>query len=85
MRLITRTGPGEVEFNFMWAPTFIGLDSTVKKEIEKHMGPKLVGKTMDDDTLDWAHDEVIDFLCQRYGGIPGLRDYLDALKFVQDA
>ena len=84
MRLVTITGPGRVEFAFMWAPTFIGQDSRLKAALEKALAPELVGKELTTETLDWAHERVLDFLCEHYPDIPGLRDYLDALKFVEE-
>lgn len=84
MRLVSRSGPGKVEFNFMWAPAFIGLDNNCKKALEVHLGPFLVGKPLDDATLEAAHDEAVDFICKYHKAITGLRDYLDAIKFVQE-
>jgi hypothetical protein len=37
---------------------------------------------MTDEVLDWAHDQVLDLICAKHHAIVGLRDYLDALKFV---
>jgi hypothetical protein len=84
MRLIVREGPGKVGFNFMWAPTFLGMDNNLKKQLEAHLQPLVKGKPMNDDTLAAAHDEAIDFICKYHKAIPGLRDYLDAMKFVQE-
>lgn len=82
MRLIVQTGPGTVELNYMWLPTWIGMNTSVKQEIEEAISPMLVGKDMSDETLEAAHEAVIDFLDKKYKGLDGLRDYLDALKFV---
>lgn len=82
MRTITVTGPGEVELNYMWLPTFIGIDAAAKKALEDHMRPLLEGKPLTAETLDDAHHAVLDFLDERYG-IPGLRDYVDSMKFVE--
>lgn len=82
MRLIVQTGPGIVELNYMWLPTWIGMNTAVKQEIEEAISPLLVGKDMSDENLELAHEAVIDFLDKKYGGLAGLRDYLDALKFV---
>lgn len=81
MLLVQKAGPGEVELNFMWLPTFIGMNVSVQKEIEKELHPVLQGKPLTEDTLRDAHDRVIDFLCQKFP-LEGLRDYLDAVKFV---
>ena len=86
MRLIIREGPGKVGFNFMWVPTFIGQDPLLKKELEKELAPHLVGQPLNDATLDKAHELALDFICSKWHkAIPGLRDYLDAMKFVEEA
>lgn len=84
MFAIIRTAPGVVELNFMWLPAFIAYDNILKKRIEETLAPQLVGKDLNDDTLQWAHDEALDIICKAHHAIPGLRDYLDAMKFVQD-
>ncbi len=84
MLTIVRSGPGKVELNFMWLPAFIAYDTVLKKRIEDELSPKLMGKELTDDTLQWAHDAVLDIVCSVHHAIPGLRDYLDAIKFVQD-
>jgi hypothetical protein len=82
MRLVTSIEPGVIAFNFMWAPTFIGHDGGLKKELEAKLAPDLVGKPMTDEVLDWAHERVLDLICEKHSSIVGLRDYLDAIKFV---
>lgn len=76
--------PGVVELSYMWLPTFIGMNTVLKKEIETLVGPLLVGRPASDDVLDEAHELIVDFLVKKFP-FPGLRDYLDALKFVADA
>lgn len=83
MLFVQRTDPGVVELNFMWLPSFIGMNAAVQQEIEKKLSPLLQGKPMTEDTLKEAHEYVIDFLCQRFP-LKGLRDYLDAVKFVME-
>lgn len=85
MKLIVATGPGEVELNYMWLPLFIGLNTQLKQEIEDLVGPKLVGKDLTDDTIDEAHELVLNFLEERFPDLHGLRDYLDSIKFVHQA
>jgi hypothetical protein len=82
MRFITETEPGVVELRWMWLPTFIGMGTVFKQELEKEVAPMLVGKGASDEVLDAAHEKIIELLCKRFP-IPGLKDYLDALKFVQ--
>lgn len=82
MRAVIVTRPGTVELNWTWLPSFIGMSNIMKKAIEEELEPQLVGKELTDETLDWAHEQVIDILCKKHHAIVGLRDYLDALKFV---
>jgi hypothetical protein len=82
MRLIVATEPGTVELNYMWLPTWIGMNSVLKKEIEDAVSPMLVGKELSDEVLEAASEKVMDFLEVKFSGLSGLRDYLDALKFV---
>ena len=84
MRLVTVVGTGVVEFNYMWAPTFLGMGGQLKLELEKKLAPELVGKPMSDETLDWAHDRVVEMILEKFPTIEGLRDYLDAIKFVRE-
>ncbi len=84
MRTVIRTAPGVVELNWMWLPTFIGMNAQLKTEIEERLKPKLEGQPLTGDTLDKAHTEVISFLLEKFPDIKGLNDYLDALKYVED-
>ena len=83
MRAVVALGPGELELNYMWLPTFIGVNSALKAEIERLLEEKLVGQPMDDSTLDWAHDQVVEYLEKKFSHVTGLRDFLDALKFIE--
>lgn len=81
MRTVVVVAPGIVELNWSWLPTFIGMNNRVKQELETALAPKFVGRPLDDALLDYAHETVVSFLEGRFP-IAGLRDYLDALKFV---
>ena len=81
MRFVTETEPGVIELTWMWLPTFIGMSTAMKKEIESRVAPLLVGKPATDDVLGAAHDRVIEIICEKYQ-LPGLKDYLEAVKFV---
>lgn len=81
MRFIVATAPGTIELNYMWLPSFIGMDSNFKRYIEEKLSPELVGKELSDETLDWANERVMDLICERYK-FEGFRDYLDSIKFV---
>lgn len=83
MRAVVRTQEGVLELNYMWLPTWIGMSSTIKTNIERELRENIVGMTMDDDSLDAISKMVVDFLVDQNPHIEGLRDYLDGLKFVQ--
>lgn len=82
MRLVVVTEPGTVELAYTWLPVWIGMNSALKKEMEDTLSSKIIGKPLTEDFLDAISDTVVDFLCDKYPQIEGLRDYLDALKFV---
>lgn len=65
----------------MWLPTFIGLDTRLMQHLEEKLKPELEGKELTEDTLKYAHERAMDIICEHHP-IPGLRDYLDAVKFV---
>lgn len=81
MRLVQLTAPGRVEVNFMWLPTWLGINKEVKEALERELAP-LVGQEATDELLDAVNDKLLALIEQRHP-IRGLRDYLDGLKFVQ--
>lgn len=83
MRLVVVEGKGEVALNFMWLPAWLALNTTFKQELEERMQPLLVGKELTEDTLDLAHEEVLNFIEGKFAMFEGLRDYLDSIKFVR--
>jgi hypothetical protein len=85
MRVVVTTGKGIVELSYLWLPTFIGMNTPLKKEMEKELAKKVVGRPLDERVLDEIHDLVIDWLCERFPNIEGFRDYLDSLKYVKIA
>lgn len=82
MRLVVSPEDGVVELNYTWLPVWIGINTSLKNDLEKAIGDQLVGKPLTEESLDEAHDMVVDFFVQRFPQMKGLRDYLDALKFV---
>ena len=82
MRLVAKTGPGTVDISYMWLPTFLGLNSHLMEILQTKVGPLLIGKELTDAVLDEAHEQVINVICEMHP-LPGLREYLDALKFVE--
>lgn len=83
MRFVVATAPGVVELAYMWLPQFAGMDPHLKAVIENDLAARLVGKEMTEEVLDAAHDRVIELICETHPSLPGLRDYLDAVKFVE--
>lgn len=84
MRSVFRSGPGKIELNWMWLPAFIAHSSADKRYLEEKLKPELIGKPLTDETLDFAHERVLDFICERHKAIVGLRNYLDSVKFIED-
>jgi hypothetical protein len=83
MKIVQRTGPGEIGLNYMWLPTWIGMNGALIKEIEAHIAPQLVGQELTEETLHVASEAVLDFLKQKFPLINGLFEYLDGLKYVE--
>lgn len=82
MRTVVPTEEGVLELNYLWLPTWIGINSILKKQIEDELGEKIVGLEMTDDTLNQIDEMVVDFLVEQNPHIEGLKDFLDGLKFV---
>jgi len=81
MRVIVVTDPGVVELNWMWLPTWIGMNANLKEKIEKEFKEKVEGKSLTEETLDEIHEELLNYLDETLN-VEGLFDYLDGLKFV---
>lgn len=83
MRSIVLAGEGAVELNYMWLPTFIGMNTVLKKEMETELQPFLLGIPLTEQGLDEIHQKVIEYLSKKFPDVKGLDLYLDALKFVE--
>ena len=83
MRAIVDVGKGVVELNYMWLPTFIGMNAVLKERMEKDLQAELRGVELDDKGLDRAHDLVVDYVVKQFPNIKGLDLYLDGLKFLE--
>jgi hypothetical protein len=83
MKVIVRTAPGAVGLNYMWLPTFVGMNTALVREIEEHVAPFLVGKELTDEVLDVAGDAAIDFLAKKFPSVSGIFEYLEGLKYVE--
>lgn len=82
MRLIVQVAPGELELNYMWLPTWLGMSAKMKADIEKALQEKAIGKALNAETLDYLHEQVLEVLEEKCPHVVGLRDYLDGIKFV---
>ena len=82
MFLVVSPEPGVVELNYTWLPTWMGMNVTLKEEIDRAIGPHAVGRPLTESVLLELHDRAVAFLVQKYPGIEGLGDYLDSLKHV---
>lgn len=81
MRVVVSVGKGVAELNWTWLPTFIGMDSFVRKEM-REVVRQFEGQELTEEVLDQAHKAVCAFLQERYATIHGLAAYLDGLKAV---
>lgn len=85
MRFVHLTGPGKLELNYMWLPTWLGINTQALKAVEDALKSKILsgGLTATEEHLDELHELVIEVLIEKYGQVhEGLSDYLDGIKFV---
>lgn len=82
MRVVVATLPGVVELNWQWLPTWLGLNTQLKAEVDKAVREEIVGKVLNEETLEWAHEKVVEVILSKYSGISGLREFFEALKNV---
>jgi hypothetical protein len=83
MRLIAETEPGVVEANFMWLPSWLGMNTALLQELADTIGKQLAGRVVDEDLLDELDARVIAWAKERFPELPGFDTYLDSLKHVQ--
>ena len=82
MRFVERTAPGTLGLVWIWLPTWIGMNSQLLRELEESIAESIVGKAIDEDTLDLAQSLILDELERRFPQNHGLHAYLDGIKFV---
>ncbi len=82
MRFIERTAPGKLELNYMWLPSWVGLNEALIREIEDLLSAAIVGQDLTEETLELAHQAVLEILVNKFPSITGLLEYLDGIKFV---
>lgn len=80
MRLITRTRDRELELNWMFLPTFMGMNLQLKREVEAELA-RYRGRTVTEDLLNEMHEFVLQYLLEKYP-LNGLEAYLRALENV---
>jgi hypothetical protein len=73
-----------VVLNYMWLPTWLGQNLQFKRDLEKELRAKIVGRSIDQRTLDEIHGLIIEYICTKFP-LPGLRDYLDGIKFLEES
>jgi len=83
MRTVVSVERGKAGLAYSWLPTWIGMNAALLKALDAEVGKKFVGQPLTEAVLDEMHEYVIDRLCERFPNIEGLRDLLDALKYVQ--
>lgn len=85
MRFVHLTAPGTLELNYMWLPTWLGINQSALKAIKEALNTRVLsgGLTATEETLDELNELVINILVEKYGDVHvGLQDYLDGIKFV---
>ncbi len=70
-----------VTLNYMWLPTWLGMNAAFKRDVEAAFRGKIEGASTAD--LDALEEELLDYIVKRHPAVPGLRDYLDGIKFVE--
>ena len=80
MLLVHETDPGVFELNWMWLPTWLGMNAAVKRELEAYVKKECVGKPM---TLHDLHMVVVRWLAGKHPEIQGLKEHLLSLENIQ--
>lgn len=83
MRFVHLTSQGQLELNYLWLPTWLGINQVAATAVMQQLKSKVVGLPATEDNLDIINTMVIDVLAEKYPSVEGLRDYLDGLKFVR--
>ncbi len=83
MRAVVSSQPGVLEINWSWLPTIIGMNRPLQTQIVDKVAAKIVGRPLDDETLDLAHDLVVDEIVNAFSRVEGLREFIDGLKFIR--
>lgn len=65
----------------MWLPTFIGINNATMLELGRDLTNEFLHTQTTERQLDMIDVWIVDWLCKKFP-IPGLREYLSALKHV---
>jgi hypothetical protein len=79
MLLVAETAPGSFELCWTWLPTWIGLNTDLKRQLEAHIKKKFIGNEA---TIEDLHNEVVEHLVLKFNAIAGLKEYLKAVEGV---
>jgi hypothetical protein len=80
MLLVVKTGPGEVELNWSWLPTFMTMNAPLLRQVEQQVVVEFAGQPLD---LQALHLRVTQLLVDAYPCVTGLSGYLTALEQVE--
>lgn len=91
MRLVNVTGDGEVGLAYMHMPHWIAINTALLDELSGEMHEEIARLaatgtpvSTNDAGLDKLHDMVVVWFEKKFPNLPGLRDYLDAVKFLEE-
>jgi hypothetical protein len=60
------------------------MNKQLKEEMEAALASTIEGRPLTEEVLDQVHDEVIDWISKKFVTLPGLFEYLDAIKHVRE-
>ena len=75
-----------LEVRWTWLPYWLAVNPKLKAEVEREMRDAVLlgGVTTSPEDLDGLHSFVRDRLCRLFPAFPGLSQYLDALRAVEE-
>jgi hypothetical protein len=81
MYAVVSPAPGVLELNYMWLPTWIGMNTALLKELGEVASKAAVGRPLTE-AIEESHQAVLDHLSEKYPDIEGLKDWLQGMKLV---
>lgn len=82
MLAVVHSEHGVVEVNYMWLPSWLGMNSVLMKELGEHLRGKAEGKELSQSTLLELHYELLRYLDEKFPDIKGLSACLQGLQNV---